>query len=209
MKKEQLTQILKALKKEDYFKNVDLHIHTNYSDGILNPFEIIDYAQKNDLKYISITDHNTIDAYLCTNILRKAFLISGVEFDCLYKGVLVHILGYGIDIDNLELKSLYANNKSGCTHNIQRLMNLRNPKEVIEKIKSAGGIPVLAHPCCYWAKNLDLFVKDFVDMGIEGIETYYNYSGMRKIVKFHNENIIESIADKYNLIKTGGTDKHK
>ena len=42
---------------------MDLHIHTNFSDGILPPKEIIDRAAQNKVSVISITDHDSIDAY--------------------------------------------------------------------------------------------------------------------------------------------------
>lgn len=208
MRKEELKNLLLSFGEEDYCKNIDLHIHSNESDGKLTPNEIVEQAQKKGLKYIAISDHNTIDAYLCTNVLKEDMVIPAVEFDCFYKGVLIHILGYGIDIDNKEIKSLYAKNKNGCKHNIFRMFELRNPKEVIEKINKAGGIAVLAHPCCYWTFNLDEFVSSLVKMGIEGVEVYYPYNGMRSIVKFHSRNKIALIADKYGLIKTGGTDSH-
>ena len=208
MKKEELKNKLISLNENDYYTYTDLHIHSNESDGRMSPVEIIINAKRKYLKLISITDHNTINAYLNTNILKEDILITGVEFDCLYKGVLIHILGYGFDIDNKELKNLYAKNKSGAKHNIIRLFKLRNPKKVIEEINKAGGIAVLAHPCCYWAINLDNMVKELIDMGLEGIEVFYPYNGLRKIVKFHSRKEIIEIADKYNLIKTGGSDTH-
>ena len=208
MRKEELKKLLSSFGEEDYFKSVDLHIHSNESDGKLNPNEIVEQAQKKGLKYIAISDHNTIDAYLSTNILREDMIISAVEFDCLYKGVLIHILGYGIDIDNKELKSLYATSKNGCKHNIFRIFALRNPKEVIEKINKAGGIAVLAHPCCYWTFNLDEFIGSLTKLGLEGVEVYYPYNGMRSVVKFHSHNKVAYIAEKYGLIMTGGSDTH-
>ena len=42
---------------------IDLHIHTNISDGALSPKEVIDEAWKNGVSVISITDHDTIDSY--------------------------------------------------------------------------------------------------------------------------------------------------
>lgn len=208
MRKEELKKLLLSFSEEDYWKNVDLHIHSNESDGKLTPNEIVEQAHKKDLKYIAICDHNTIDAYLATNVLSDDIVIPAVEFDCFYKGVLIHILGYGIDIDNKDIKPLFAKNKMGKTHNICRLFELRNPKEVIEKINKAGGLAVLAHPCCYWAINLDDFIGSLARMGLEGIEVYYPYNGLRSIVKFHSRKKISDIADKYGLVKTGGTDSH-
>lgn len=208
MRKEELKKLLSSFSEEDYYKNVDLHIHSNASDGKLEPYEIVDQAKKKNLKYIAISDHNTIEAYLSTNILSEDIVIPAVEFDCIYKGVLIHILGYGIDIDNKEIQALYAKNKMGSTYNIYRLFKLRNPKIVIDKINKAGGLAVLAHPCCYWTINLDSFTGELSKMGLEGIEVYYPYKGLRSIVKFHSRKKISDIADKYGLIKTGGSDMH-
>lgn len=208
MRKEELKKLLSSFKEEDYYKSVDLHIHSNESDGDLNPIEILNQAHKKDLKYISIADHNTIDAYISTNIMADDIVIPAVEFDCIFKGIPIHILGYGFDIDNREMKTLYAKNRFGVTTNWYRIFHLRNPKEVIEKINNAGGLSVLAHPCCYWTLNLDKFIGDLVKMGLDGVEVYYPYKGMRSIVKFHSRKNIAQIADKYNLIKTGGTDCH-
>ena len=45
---------------------IDLHIHTNISDGELTPKEIIDEAYNNGVGVIAIADHDTIDAYTDT-----------------------------------------------------------------------------------------------------------------------------------------------
>lgn len=208
MTREELKNLLLSFTESDYYENVDLHIHSNESDGEMTPVEILKSAKTKGKKYIAICDHNTIDAYLATNILSSDMVIPAVEFDCFYKGVLIHILGYGIDIDNEEIKILFSKNKIGKVHNLYRLFNLRNPKEVVKKIKEAGGIAVLAHPACCWCIDLDSFVRSLKDIGIEGIEAYYPYNGLRSIVKFHSKHKVLEIAQKYNLIKTGGTDSH-
>ena len=208
MTREELKNLLLSFKEEDYYKNVDLHIHSCESDGKMTPNEIVEQAKLQSKKYIAISDHNTIDAYLSTNILSEDIVIPAVEFDCFYKGVLIHILGYGIDIDNEEIKSLYAKNSNAKKHNLFRLFHLRNPKEVIEKINKAGGIAVLAHPACYWCINLDSFVKSLVQMGLEGVEVYYSYHGLRSLVKFHSRKKVLEVANNNNLVKTGGSDSH-
>lgn len=208
MIREDLKKLLSSFKEDDFYKRVDLHIHTNESDGKLDPCEVIRQAKARNLEYISIADHNNIEAYLSTNILAEDIIIPAVEFDCIYKNNLIHILGYGIDIDNEKIKKLYAKCRSGRKFNIVRLMQLRNPEEVIDLINNAGGIAVLAHPACIWAFNLDGFIKDLVNFGLEGVEVYYPYKGLRGILKFHSKKDVENIADKYKLIKTGGTDSH-
>ena len=85
---------------------IDLHIHSNYSDGVLSMFQIIDEAVKNKVQIISITDHDSIKVYS-----KKLFdyakeknitLIPGVEISTKYQGFGVHILGYNIDLNNIQ-----------------------------------------------------------------------------------------------------------
>lgn len=87
---------------------IDLHIHTNISDGELSPKEIIDEAVNNKASIISITDHDTIDAYTDDLIKyannNKIDLIPGVEISTKSHGVGIHILGYNIDIHSNILK---------------------------------------------------------------------------------------------------------
>ncbi len=208
MIREDLKKLLLSFTEDDFYKRVDLHIHTSESDGKLTPCEVINQAKNRNLDYIAIADHNNIDAYLSTNILSENIVIPAVEFDCFFKNNLIHILGYGIDIDNEVIKKLYAKNKAGRKFNLVRLMQLRNPMEVIELIKQANGIAVLAHPACIWAFNLEGFIKDLINLGLEGVEVYYPYNGLRGILKFHSKESVKMIADKYGLIKTGGTDSH-
>ena len=208
MQREDLKNLLNSFKEEDFYRNVDLHIHSYYSDGEMTTEQVIEQAKAQNMKYISICDHNCIDAYLNSDILSNPIVIPSVEFDCFYKGVLIHILGYGIDVNNSDLAKFYADNKNDKTSNFHRILKLRNPKKVIEAVKKAGGIPVLAHPCCCWAINLDGFVQGLVKFGLEGLEVYYKYKGARGVVKFHPASKVFKIAEKYNLIKTGGTDSH-
>ena len=44
-------------------KRIDLHIHTNKSDGALTPKEVIDEAVRNGVDTIAIADHDTVEAY--------------------------------------------------------------------------------------------------------------------------------------------------
>ena len=203
-----IKEILSTFTKKDYEKDVNLHIHTTFSDGNCTPEEILNQAKKLNMKMISISDHNTLKAYNKKEILNSDLIIPAVEFDCWFLGCIIHILGYGIDINNKELKSLCAKTQAGTKADIVRFFSFRNPKKVINAIHNAGGVAILAHPACYWCFNLNNFVKKLIKLGIDGLEVYYVYRRHRKIIKFHSEKKIEKIANKYNLIKTGGTDEH-
>ena len=44
-------------------KKIDLHVHTNFSDGIYSPREVLELAKESDHGVISITDHDNLDGY--------------------------------------------------------------------------------------------------------------------------------------------------
>ncbi len=110
--------------------NIDLHIHSNISDGTLSGKQIIDEAVKNNVKTISITDHDIIDVY--TNDFFKYAkknsikIIPGVEISTKLNKVSIHILGYNIDLNNQLLKEQLK---------ILRESRIIYLKEVTEKLK--------------------------------------------------------------------------
>ena len=88
-------------------KYADLHIHSNYSDGVKSPEEIIDSAIKDNIKYISITDHDSIASqYITKNDYEEIKIIPGIELSSEYREMELHILGYFMDIDNKELQEV-------------------------------------------------------------------------------------------------------
>jgi predicted metal-dependent phosphoesterase TrpH len=88
----------------------DLHLHSDYSDGIWKPKEIFENALQNGLKQISITDHNTIKGLKeCLKLAKKFKIkyVKGVEIDAKKKigGNLFsfHILAYDFEIDKMDI----------------------------------------------------------------------------------------------------------
>lgn len=209
IQKQNLKELFSGFTKEDFYSKVNLHIHSNNSDGSCDFDFLVQQAIDMGLKYIAITDHNTLNGHKNTKFKDNDILIKGIEFDCIYNTVLMHILGYGIDIDNSELNNLCAKNYQEQKNDLIRLFKMRHPKKVIEAIHSAGGIAVLAHPCCCNAINLEHLVRKLKSFGLDGIEVYYPYDRLRGIVKFSSSKLPYKLADKYSLIKTGGTDEHK
>lgn len=78
------------------------------------------------------------------------------------------------------------------------------PKQTIESILDAGGIPIIAHPLLYKLskENLENMVKEFKKMGMLGIEAiYWSHTPS-------DENALRLLAGKYDLIISGGSDFH-
>ena len=199
---------LKTLCKNDYFGVANLHIHSNHSDGEGDFADLISQAQKLGLKHVSITDHNTVEGYKNFDYENCDILIPAVEFDCILGHVLLHIIGYGIDPNNEQLQAICAKNKRQTSKDVIRLFYSRHPKKVIEAIHAAGGIAVLAHPCCCWTLSLKRFIKKLVSFGLEGVEVYYPYEHLRGIVKFHSRKKVLKITQELGLLETGGSDCH-
>lgn len=96
--------------------DIDLHLHTNYSDGIESPREVVRRARRLGLKTIAITDHDGIGGVELARAEGAKVgvnVISGVEFstEFLYpidspdaEEHYMHILGYGIDLKNQQLR---------------------------------------------------------------------------------------------------------
>ena len=79
----------------------DLHCHSICSDGTYTPMELLALAHEKKLSALSITDHDTLEAYSPALFAEaKKLLISlfvGAEFSARYCNDNVHILGYGME----------------------------------------------------------------------------------------------------------------
>ena len=63
MNREDLVKLTSNINKNSCPKNINFHCHTKFSDGSLEPYELLEQAYKNNLKFLSITDHHTIKAH--------------------------------------------------------------------------------------------------------------------------------------------------
>lgn len=165
--------------------NIDLHIHTSKSDGILTPKEVIDEAMKNNVNVISICDHDTIEAYT-DSLLEYAKknnikLIYGVEISTKYKGYGYHVLGYNIDIFNKDLKEELSKirlARHNYLYEVSKKLNelgyIVNTNE-LDKIDSVTKAHI-ANDIINNEKNKNLLIKKFNKIPNKGefIETLFN-----------------------------------
>lgn len=92
-------------------KAVDLHVHSDKSDGTFSPAELVDYSIKKGLSAFALTDHDTVDglaeAISYADRLRKENplvpeVIPGIELSTEYQGKDIHIVGLYIDYTSKE-----------------------------------------------------------------------------------------------------------
>lgn len=108
----------------------DLHVHTNYSDGLLEPSIVVQNAISRNISGIAITDHDSIDGIEEAIIESKRNnlleIIPGIELGCVYKEEEVHILGLFIDYKHPELISQIKMLKDGRTERGLNMVQLIN-----------------------------------------------------------------------------------
>lgn len=86
--------------------NIDLHCHSNVSDGVLPPAEVVARAVANGVHALALTDHDDvsgIDAAQAAADEAGLTLIPGVEISVSWGGQTVHIVGLRIDPAHPEL----------------------------------------------------------------------------------------------------------
>ncbi len=95
-------------------KMIDLHVHSNCSDGTYSPAGLVDYALQKGLAAFALTDHDSVDgldeAINHAKELRKQGhtdvpeVIPGIEFSTEYHGTDIHIVGLYIDHHNSHFR---------------------------------------------------------------------------------------------------------
>lgn len=166
-------------------EKIDLHIHTNVSDGKYTFKEIVDMALENNVTTISITDHDNIGAYTKENIeyakSKNINLIYGVEISTKINKCGIHVLGYNIDLNNKELiDKLYLSRNSRHIYlkevakALIKLGYVVNVDE-LDKVESVTKAHI-AQDVVSNLKNRDLLMKEFGFIPDKGmfIETLMN-----------------------------------
>jgi len=95
----------------------DLHSHTQASDGLLTPEELVHRAVEMRVGTLAITDHDTTSAIPAAQaeILRAGLnltLINGVEISTLWENHEIHIVGLNIDIAHPAMVTLLEEQKA-------------------------------------------------------------------------------------------------
>nr|HID60197.1 phosphatase [Desulfobacterales bacterium] len=166
-------------------QTVDLHIHSNASDGTFSPLEILELARNAGLKAISITDHDTIEGSRCAceASFPQIEVLSGVEISTSFTPGTLHILGYLISLDHPvldnTLKVLQNARKDRNPKIIQRLreLGIDITYEEVLRVADGGqvGRPHIAH----------VLVKKGVVSDInEAFDRYLNTRGPAYVEKF-------------------------
>ncbi|MFC1553132.1 PHP domain-containing protein [candidate division KSB1 bacterium] len=127
----------------------DLHIHTNSSDGIHPPSEILPKLRETGISCIAITDHDSVEALDETKRRAKLFnirTVTGVELSAEHENADLHFLGYFIDHHKkrfLDYLYLFKRRRyQRAQEMIEKLAKLNIKISLDKVIKFAGPGPV-------------------------------------------------------------------
>ena len=139
-------------------KNIDLHVHSNASDGTYTPSELVSYALEKELAAMALTDHDTVsgveeavEAAEGTELL----LIPGVELSAEYRGRDIHILGLFLNYRSepfLEYLEQFKKTRDERNEKMAERLTAHKLPLTIEEMKAEYGDAVLTR--AHFAKML-------------------------------------------------------
>ncbi len=170
-------------------KLIDLHVHSNYSDGDYSPEELVKMAKKAGLSAIAICDHDGVCAIpeamnLCKKINIE--LISGIEMSTHHKNQEYHILGYFIDYHDKRLINFSNEARKAKFDRVKKMVKKLNRlgfvvtlKDVLQEMgvgRSTMGRPHIAFAVLKNKENLKKLADNKIDPYIF-MKDYYLSAG--------------------------------
>lgn len=112
--------------------NIDLHCHSNVSDGILAPAALAARASTNGVQVWALTDHDEVGGIAAARAAAQELgmhFVPGVEISITWAGETVHIVGLQIDETDAELVAGLAATRSG---------RVERGREIARQLAEAG-----------------------------------------------------------------------
>ncbi|HWR78094.1 MAG TPA: 3',5'-nucleoside bisphosphate phosphatase [Thiobacillus sp.] len=127
--------------------NIDLHCHSNVSDGVLPPADVVARAAANGVHALALTDHDDVSGIAAAQAAADdagLTLIAGVEISVSWGGQTVHIVGLRIDPTHPEL--------AGGLHRI-RLGRIERAQRMGVDLAQSGIVGAFEGACSYAANK--------------------------------------------------------
>jgi len=174
--------------------SIDLHIHSVYSDGSQTPTELVRLAVRKRLTAISLTDHDTMDGTpeaLQAGVEVGLEVLPGLEISAVHGQTYLHILGYGMEMDDpglvAGLARLQAARDERNAKIVQKIVELGFPitLEEVQTISRIGqtGRPhiakvLMAHGV---VKNIPAAFEKFLKKGASAYVSRFVYNAVEAI----------------------------
>jgi predicted metal-dependent phosphoesterase TrpH len=179
----------------------DLHTHTTFSDGVFSPYELIKKCKQKGLSIISITDHDSVEAFPDAIAYGKEFgveVIPGVELSALVDDKDVHILGYFVDYTNpnlLEYLEFFRRERVKRAERIVAKLNNINVPLKLETVMERAGKGAVGRPHIASA----MVEKGYIDSYQQAFERFIGNGGPAYEKKFQL-----TLTDAIKLISSSG-----
>ena len=132
--------------------NVDLHCHSNVSDGVLTPAGVAKYAHQAGVNVWALTDHDEVGGIVAARAAATALgmrFVAGVEISITWANETVHIVGLQIDEANAQLVQGLSATRTGRD---------ARGREMAEQLAKAG-IPGTYEGALKYVDNPDLMSR--------------------------------------------------
>lgn len=141
---------------------IDLHCHSNCSDGTLSPEALLEKAIAAGIKVLALTDHDTVVGakILQAQKSENITFIAGIELSTRWKKYDIHVLGLNIDTNNEILTDLIDRQVESRYHRslqIAERMSALGVENAFEKACKVAGHNRISRPH---------FAKVFIDEGL-------------------------------------------
>jgi predicted metal-dependent phosphoesterase TrpH len=244
---------------------IDMHVHSNASDGTDDPAEVMRRAGAAGLDVVALTDHDTQAGLAAARAALPdgLTLIPGMELSCQLDGRSVHLLGYLFDPDDPGIAAETAQVRDDRTYRARAMVTrlaelgagvtweqvseiagdgvvgrphiaralaasgaIAEPADAftpewigdggrafvdryapglasaVTMIRTAGGVPVLAHPRSPGYEIPDAVIAELAEAGLCGIEVFHFDHDEAERMR------LAALARSLDLIATGGSDDH-
>jgi len=121
----------------------DLHSHTTFSDGTLTPRELILRAVDKGVDVLSITDHDTLDAYREIPVGQDEIkLIPGIELSTHWFSIGIHVLGLNVDLDSEAIREAAKFQTDARLERAQKIGEILEKQGIEDAFSGASEISV-------------------------------------------------------------------
>lgn len=175
----------------------DCHMHSQCSDGHLSAHELVELASSRQIDAISITDHDTVEAYPAAieyGLRHQIRVLPGIELSTHFQDISVHVLGYGFDLNHPALLAPLQALKDARTQRTQAILERLQKRQIditLDDLNKRYKQSSLTRPH---------IAQSMVDKGyvasIEDAFTYYlsdNHMGSLKLKSLSTEEAIALI----------------
>jgi PAS domain S-box-containing protein len=175
------------------FKRVDLHLHSDLSDGHLSPEALVRSLVKARVQCAALTDHDNIDGLVRFRRAAERHglaVISGVELFASFHDKSIHLLAYGFAEDDARIRALTR-------------ASLPVDK-ALHRLHGAGAKVFLAHPL-HLTRDMDeleAHVLELREAGLDGIEALHAPHTPEE------QAALVALAERHGLLVVAGSDFH-